>query len=52
MRSRSFGHPRNDIAGNGDWGLGKGPNPQSPIPIILFCFKYCYLHRGMIASGE
>jgi len=21
--------------GIGDWGLGIGPNPQSPIPIIL-----------------
>ena len=25
--------------GIGDWGLGPIPNPQSPIPIILFLFK-------------
>jgi len=24
--------------GIGDWGLGPIPNPQSPIPIILFLF--------------
>jgi len=25
--------------GIGDWGLGAIPNPQSPIPILLKCFK-------------
>jgi hypothetical protein len=27
---------RNDILTNEDWGLGIGPNPQSPIPNIYF----------------
>jgi hypothetical protein len=25
--------------GIGDWGLGIGPNPQSPIPIFNFVIK-------------
>jgi len=30
--------------GIGDWGLGPIPNPQSPIPIILFYLDlYIYL---------
>jgi len=26
--------------GIGDWGLGIGRNPQSPIPIIIYIYKY------------
>jgi len=37
-----------EIMGIGDWGLGIGPNPQSPIPnpqnIVIFIKKY-YLHK-------
>ena len=26
----------------GDWGLGIGPNPQSPIPILNYINKYIF----------
>ena len=37
---------KNEKKNNGDWGLGIGPNPQSPIPnpqspipMLLLCFS-------------
>jgi len=37
------------ILHNGDWGLGIGPNPQSPIPINeyenYFYIKYLLIFR-------
>jgi len=35
--------------GIGDWGLGIGPNPQSPIPNPLFKYSYLknYLFIGL-----
>ena len=32
--------------GIGDWGLGIGPNPQSPIPNPQFCYRYvCFIYK-------
>jgi len=36
---------------NGDWGLGIGPNPQSPIPIIIL-YNYIKMFCRIESIGD
>ena len=38
--------------GNGDWGLGIEPNPQSPFPLAAVIHDLCYIFKAKQISKK